>query len=318
MTIAEVVRPRSLDEMIGQEAIKRKLRIAIGAALHRDEPLGHVLLVSSGGGLGKSSLAQVIANEMFVPFVTTTGQCLWSAADLKRVLFSLKPKSVLLIDEFHLVGRHAAEELLLVLEEGVLHVNADPRRGPVRLELPPFTLAAATTVPEAVKGPLAQRFSLHLHLGFYTAQELEQIVRQMTSRMGFEFEDGLCAGLARRAKGIPRLALRLAERVRDVGQAKRLSSAGADEFDLAMQIEGIDDLGLNRQDRDYMRVLAQAEPRPTGVHNLGLSLGMGTRTITDVLEGPLVRLGMISIGIGGRRLTDEGKRHLETVGDKFD
>ena len=147
MTIAEVVRPRSLDEMIGQEQIKRKLRIAIGAALHRDEPLGHVLLVSSGGGLGKSSLAQVIANEMFVPFVTTTGQCLWSAADLKRVLFSLKPKSVLLIDEFHLVGRHAAEELLLVLEEGVLHVNADPRRGPVRLELPPFTLAAATTVP---------------------------------------------------------------------------------------------------------------------------------------------------------------------------
>ncbi len=136
--------------------------------------------------------------------------------------------------------------------------------------------------------------------------------------MRIEFGKQVCAGIASRAKGIPRIALRLAERVRDVAQAKRLTKAGVDELQLAMVIEGIDPLGLNRQDRHCLRVLARAEPRPIGVRNLALALGMSTATIQDVLEPVLVRLGMISIGVGGRRLTNEGKRHLETVGDKYD
>ncbi len=310
-------RPQSLDELVGQETIKRKLRIAMGAALQRSEPLGHVLLTSSGGGLGKSTIANIISNEMLCSIHVTTGQCICSTTDLKNILVRLEPNHMLLIDEAHCLGRTAAEELLVVTEQNVLNVTVGGQ-GPMRLDLPPFTLILASTKPEAFSGPLVQRFPLHIHLVHYTPSELQLIVQGATARMRIEFEKQVCAGIASRAKGIPRIALRLAERVRDVSQAKRLTKAGMGELQLTMVIEGIDPLGLNRQDRHCLRVLAQAEPRPIGVRNVALALGMSTQTVTDVLEGPLVRLGLVSIGCGGRRLTGKGHEHLTAVGDKYD
>ncbi len=311
------MRPQSLDELIGQETIKKKLQIAMGAALQRSEPLGHVLLTSSGGGLGKSTLASIISNEMLCRLHTTTGQCICSTTDLKNVLVRLEPNNMLLIDEAHCLGRGAAEELLVVTEQNILNVTVGGQ-GPMQLDLPPFTLIMASTKPEAFSGPLMQRFPLHLHLDFYSAFELEQIVEGMTQRMGFEFDQQVHGEIAKRGKGIPRIALRLCERIRDVAQAKCMDRVGMNEFDVAMKIEGIDDLGLNRQDRQFLNVLTQAEPRPIGVRNVALALGMSTQTVTDVLEGPLVRCGMISIGCGGRRLTAKGHDHLRAVGGKYD
>ena len=314
---AETIRPKTLDELIGQEQIKQKLRVSMGAAMQRGEPLPHVLLTSSGGGLGKSSLANIISNEMLSPLLSTTGQCILSTRDLRNWLMKLEPNSILLIDEAHCIGRLAAEELLLVVEENILNVTLQAT-GPMRFQLPPWTLILASTKPECFSAPLVQRFPLQLHLDYYSVSELEQIVEGMMQRMTFEFDEQVHAEIAKRGKGIPRIALRLCERVRDVAQARCLQRAGMNEFDMAMQIEGIDGLGLNRQERHYLRVLALAEPRPIGVRNLSLALGMSTQTVADVLEPVLVRLGMISIGAGGRRLTDQGRQHLETVGDKYD
>ncbi len=310
-------RPQTLDELVGQEQIKTKLRVAMGAALQRNEPLGHVLLTSSGGGLGKSTIANIISNEMLCPLHVTTGQCICSTVDLKNVPVRLEPNNMLLIDEAHCLGRAAAEELLLVTEQNILNV-AIGGQGPMQLDLPPFTLILASTKPEAFSGPLVQRFPLHLHLDYYSASELEQIVEGMTQRMGFEFDQQVHGEIAKRGKGIPRIALRLCERIRDVAQARCMRRASMNEFEIAMNIEGIDDFGLNRMDRRFLNVLAQAEPRPIGVRNVALALGMSTQTVTDVLEGPLVRLGMLSIGCGGRRLTAKGHDHLATVGGKYD
>ena len=310
-------RPQSLDELVGQETIKKKLRIAMGAAMQRNEPLPHVLLTSNGGGLGKTTLASIISNEMLCPLHTTTGQCLSTTTDLKNILIRLEPHNLLLIDEGHCIGRAAAEELLVVTEQNILNISV-AGRGPMKLLLPPHTIILATTCPQSLSAPLTQRFGLHFHLDFYQVHELAEMVKGMASHMGMEFDEQVCAGIASRAKGIPRIALRITERVRDVAQARQLTKASMDELELAMQIEGCDDLGLERSDRHCLRVLALAEPRPIGVRNLALALGMSTQTVTDVLEPALVRLGMISIGVGGRRLTNEGKKHLETVGDEYD
>lgn len=303
--------------MVGQEQIKQKLRVSMGAAMQRGEPLPHVLLTSSGGGLGKSSLANIISNEMLSPLLSTTGQCILSTRDLRNWLVKLEPNTIFFIDEAHALGRLAAEELLLVVEQNVLNVTL-AATGPVRFQLPPWTLILASTKPEAFSAPLVQRFPLQLHLAYYSVQELRQIVEGMTQRMGFEFDAQIHHEIAKRGKGIPRIALRLCERVRDVAQAQCMNRAGMDEFQVAMQIEGTDHLGLSRQDRKYLHALAQAEPRPIGVRTLSLILGVNTASITDVLEGPLVRLGLVTIGMGGRRLTAKGTEHLETVGDQYD
>ena len=257
-------RPQSLDELVGQETIKKKLRIAMGAAMQRNEPLPHVLLTSNGGGLGKTTLASIISNEMLCTLHTTTGQCLSTTIDLKNILIRLEPHNLLLIDEGHCIGRAVAEELLVVTEQNILNISVGGQ-GPMKLLLPPHTIILATTCPQALSAPLTQRFGLHFHLDFYQVHELAEMVKGMASHMDMEFDELVCAGIASRAKGIPRIALRITERVRDVAQARQLTQASMDELELAMQIEGCDDLGLERSDRHCLRVLALAEPRPIGV-----------------------------------------------------
>ena len=171
MINADTIRPQTLDELIGQEQIKQKLRVSMGAALQRCEPLPHVLLTSSGGGLGKSSLANIISNEMLSPLLSTTGQCILSTRDLRNLLVKLEPSSILFIDEAHCLGRLAAEELLMVVEQNIFNVTL--ASGPIRFQLPPWTLILASTKPEAFSAPLVQRFPLQLHLDYYTVPELE-------------------------------------------------------------------------------------------------------------------------------------------------
>jgi Holliday junction DNA helicase RuvB len=223
---------------------------------------------------------------------------------------------LLLVDEFHGMGKLAAEELLLVLDEGVLNVNCRGNAPPIRLPVVPFTLLAATTQPSSVSPPLRQRFGLTFRFDFYSAADMRIIVRNMADRLGITFDAAVCDGIARRSLGVPRIGLRLVERVRDVAQARRLTSAGVDELRLAMRIEGIDHFGLRREDRHLLRVMAEAEPRPVSARNLAMALGVGVDTILEVIEPTLVRLSLMIVGAGGRRITERGLAHLQTVGEE--
>jgi holliday junction DNA helicase RuvB len=258
-------------------------------------------------------MASCLANEMYAPLVSTSGQCINTATDLRNILVRLKPGTMLLIDEAHCLGRMAAEELLLVLEEGVLNVNLKKGGTPVRIRVPPFTLILATTQPAALSAPLIQRFGLHFRFGFYSADELRTIISNATKRMDVEFDGGVCIELARRARGVPRIALRLTDRVRDIVHAKRLKRATSADCLEAMELEGIDAQGLHEDDRTILRSLLDAEPRPVSARSLALVLGAASETVTDVLEPTLVRLGFVTIGTGGRRLTEKGRQHIESV-----
>ena len=302
------MRPQQLDELVGHIDAKMKARIAIQAALNRDEPLPHCLLTSGVGGVGKTSFASVLANEMYAPFVATSGACVSTPMDLRNALVRLKPRTVLLCDEAHRLGRAAAEELLIVLEEGVLNVNSNGT--PIRLPLPPFTFVAATTKPESLSAPLSQRFGLRFHLLPLMVKEIEQVVRRAFDHWQMTVEQEVIAGIALRSRGIPRISLRLSERIRDAVQASRSTTASRQHFDLAMRIEGIDGIGLTCEERQLLRCLADAEPRPVSARSLALALGCGVETITTVLEPTLVRFGLITIGTGGRRLTAKGVEHL--------
>jgi len=299
--------------MIGQDAIKQKVSIAIQAALQREEPLPHCMLTSAGGGLGKTTLAGVIATEMFVPFLATTGQCLATPADHRNLVIRIEPNSVVLVDEFHGIGKWAAEELLILMEEGVLNINAGGVGGSVCVQIPPFTLVAATTYSEAISAPLAQRFGLNFRFDFYSDDEICEIILGIFLRWKMEIDEASALALARRARGIPRIGLRLSERVRDVAQAQSMNRVTLPTVTMAMKIEGIDDVGLAREERHLLRILADAEPRAVSARSLALALGSSIGTVHDVLEPPLVRLGLMTIGAGGRRLTPKGRLHLEAV-----
>ena len=197
----ESLRPRTLDELIGQEPLKQKARVAIGAALSRGEPLPHVLLTSNGGGLGKTSFAQILANEMYSPLVQTSGPCMASLGDLRKTLIKLKPGTILHIDEIHAMARTVGEELLLVLEERVLNLKLED--GPVRMPLPPFTLIGSTTMPSALSSPLVQHFGLHFHFDFYTVPELSLIVRGMLEALSMPFDQEICKRHRRARSGYP-------------------------------------------------------------------------------------------------------------------
>ena len=250
---------------------------------------------------------------MFSPLIATSGQCLGTGINLRNALVRLKPGSMLLIDECHFLGRAAAEELLLVLEEGVLNVSVNISRAPVRIQVPPFTLIAATTQPSALSAPLIQRFGLSFRFGSYSINELRIIIENVAGRMNLATDSDVCVELARRARGVPRIGIRLIERVRDVVHAGQSERATSEELNVAMAVEGIDGEGLNQDDRKILRSLLAAEPRPVSARSLALCLGVPTETVMSVLEPTLVRLGFVTIGTGGRRLTDKGRQHIEPV-----
>lgn len=305
------LRPRMLDDLIGREPLKKKARVAVGAALARGEPLPHVLLTSNGGGLGKTSFAQILANEMYSPLVQTSGPSMASLCDLRRVLIKLRSGDILHIDEIHAMAKQAAEELLLVLEEGVVNLKLED--GPVRVPLPRFTLIASTTMPSALSAPLTQRFGLSFHFEFYTVPELTEIAYRMSESLRMPLDRETCTAIAERSLGIPRVCLRHVERVRDVAQACGRNQATMRECALAMEMEGVDRLGLGPNHHRLLEQLARAAPRGISARSVALALGVEQSTITAVLEPTLVRLGLMVIRPGGRFITNVGMEHLRAI-----
>jgi holliday junction DNA helicase RuvB len=306
------LRPVALDDFIGQKQARENLRVFVQAAKGRNEALDHVLL-HGPPGLGKTTLAQIVARELGVGFRATSGPVIARAGDLAALLTNLQPRDVLFIDEIHRLAPAVEEILYPAMEDFQLDliIGEGPAARSVRIDLPPFTLVGATTRSGLVTTPLRDRFGIPLRLVFYGADELEAIVRRGARVLGIEISDDGAAEIARRARGTPRIAGRLLRRVRDyaaVAGVARVNRAAADQ---ALQRLEVDALGLDAMDRRFLRCLAENYGGgPVGVETLTAALAEQRDTIEEVIEPFLIQEGLLLRTPRGRMLGDKGWRHI--------
>jgi Holliday junction DNA helicase RuvB len=306
------LRPPSLDDFVGQGRLKERLAIAIGAAQERDEPLEHVLF-HGPPGLGKTSLAHIIASEMGGKLVTTSGPALEKTADLMGILTNLQTGDVLFVDEIHRTPRTIEEYLYPAMEDFAVDFVLD--KGPfakaIRLPLKRFTLVGATTRAGLLASPLRDRFGLPFHLDFYTSEEMELIVRRSAGLLDVVLEAEAASEVARRSRGTPRIANRLLRRVRDFAQVKGLSTVALETARASLQLEGVDDEGLDDLDRKVLAaIIAKYSGGPVGIEALAATLQEETDTLTDVVEPFLLQQGFVIRTAAGRRATARAYDHL--------
>lgn len=306
------LRPKNLDEYIGQKAVVERLRIAIDAAKKRGEPLEHTLLYGPPG-LGKTTLSHIIANEMGVGILTTAGPALERAGDVMGYLLSLQRGEVLFVDEVHRLPRPVEEFLYPVLENFRVDINLSKRPGtkPHRFAFPPFTFIGATTRAGNLSKPLRDRFGLKFRLDFYGVEELALIVKRSAALLAVPIDEGGALEIAARSRGTPRIANRLLRRVRDYAQVKgdgRITAALAAQ---ALTMEGIDEAGLDQLDRDYLSTLIREfKGGPAGLEAISALLQEDPRTLEEMVEPFLLQAGFIHRTKQGRRATRKAYRHL--------
>ena len=309
------LRPRRLDDFIGQDGVKQQLAIFLEAARQRGEALDHVLLAGPPG-LGKTSLAGIVAAELGVGFHVTSGPVLERKGDLAAVLTALDPHDVLFIDEIHRLNRAIEEVLYPAMEDFQLDVvlGQGPSARTLRLDLPRFTLIGATTRTGLLTTPLRARFGVFHRLNYYDPAELAAIVRRSARLLDVGIDDDAAEALAARSRGTPRIANRLLRRVRDVAQVRgrpRIDRAVAEE---ALVLLEVDALGLEELDRQILRRLAETfEGRPVGLGTLADSVGEASDTIEDVYEPYLLQEGLLKRTPRGRVATPRAYRHLGLI-----
>jgi Holliday junction DNA helicase RuvB len=314
------LRPRSLDDFVGQERVKEQLSIALEAAKRRGEALDHVLLAGPPG-LGKTSLAYIVRNELGVGIRTVAGPAIERKGDMAAILTGLEEHDVLFVDEIHRLNRAVEEILYPALEDFRLDiiVGQGPAARTLTLDLPPFTLIGATTRTGLLTTPLRDRFGMTFRLGYYEQDELATIVRRSALILGVDTADGAADEIARRSRGTPRVANRILRRVRDVAEVRHQGAVTVEIAREALELHEVDERGLERVDRELLRAIAERfGGGPVGLSTLAVALGEETDTIEDVYEPYLLQLGFIQRTPRGRIITTLGREHLGEVAARDD
>jgi Holliday junction DNA helicase RuvB len=306
------LRPRRLADFVGQERAKEQLEIALEAARARGDALDHVLLVGPPG-LGKTTLATIIREELGVGIRTVAGPALERKGDMAAILTGLETRDVLFIDEIHRLNRAIEEILYPALEDFRLDivVGQGAAARTLALDLPPFTLVGATTRTGLLTTPLRDRFGMTFRLGYYEAGELTSIVRRSARILDVEIEGAAADEIAGRARGTPRVANRILRRVRDVAEVRHSGAVTLDVAQEALELLEVDEVGLERTDRDLLTTIAHKfGGGPVGLSTLAVSLGEEPDTIEDVYEPYLLQLGFLQRTPRGRVITALGSAHI--------
>jgi Holliday junction DNA helicase RuvB len=307
------LRPLALDEFVGQRQVRENLRVFIEAARGRDEALDHVLLFGPPG-LGKTTLAQIVAREMGVGFRATSGPVIQRAGDLAALLTNLQPRDVLFIDEIHRLMPAVEEILYPAMEDFQLDliIGEGPAARSIRIDLPPFTLVGATTRSGLITRPLRERFGIPLNLVFYEPEELRRIIVRAAGLLDLDLAPDGAAEIAGRARGTPRVAGRLLRRVRDFAAVAGVARVDAGAADAALTRLEVDRRGLDAMDRRYLRAIAEHYAGgPVGVETMAAVLSEQRDVIEDVIEPYLIQQGFIQRTPRGRMLTEPAFRHLD-------
>jgi Holliday junction DNA helicase RuvB len=306
------LRPQRLDEFIGQEALREQLGIELAAAAGREEALDHVLLAGPPG-LGKTSLAQIVAAELDVPFVQTAGPALERKGDVAAFLTALQPRSVFFIDEIHRLPRAVEEIFYPAMEDRQLPITMGQGAGAkvVTLPLPPFTLVGATTRAGLLTRPLRDRFGIQHRLDHYDAADLARIVVRSARVLDVRIDAAGAHAIAERSRGTPRVANRLLKRVRDFAEVRGTGTVDARTAHAAMELLGVDAIGLDRLDRELLRAVCEHfGGGPVGLSTLAVTVGEEADTIEDVYEPYLLQRGLLQRTPRGRVATPHAFRHL--------
>ncbi|WP_142848782.1 Holliday junction branch migration DNA helicase RuvB [Telmatospirillum sp. J64-1] len=306
------LRPLSLDDFTGQRQVCENLRVFITAARARGDALDHILLFGPPG-LGKTTLAQIVARELGVGFRATSGPIIAKAGDLAALLTNLQPRDVLFIDEIHRLNPAIEEVLYPAMEDFQLDlmIGEGPAARSVRIDLPPFTLVGATTRSGLLTTPLRERFGIPLRLAFYEPEELQLIVSRGARVLGMELTPEGAAEIARRSRGTPRVAGRLLRRVRDFAAVAGRSPVDAFTADAALNRLEVDKIGLDSNDIRYMRCIAENYGGgPVGVETVAAALSEQRDTLEEVIEPYLLQQGLLQRTPRGRMLTANGFRHM--------
>lgn len=311
------LRPKGFSEFPGQTKVTKKLKVFVKAAQKRKEPLDHTLLCGPPG-LGKTTLSHIIANELKAPFVSTSGPALSKKGDLAAILTSIKPNSILFIDEIHRINKDIEEYLYSAMEDFYLDIVTGEGLGArsMRFQIAPFTLVGATTRAGLLKAPFRDRFGIVERLSFYEKEDLKIILKRSSSILGVKLAEEGAVEIARRSRGTPRIANRLLRRVRDYADVESDGVITAKLAEYALDQLEVDRLGLDQMDRKILNLIYHKfAGGPVGIETMSSALGEESDTIEEVYEPYLLQEGMIQKTPRGRTLTELSKLHLLEMGD---